>query len=94
MNILKSVFKSGSGGSESENGSGAGGVLTLDQTRARVDELRNSISGLKKRHERSIQLKAATCNTRRSIQKNQAEISRLKRRFPSIASAHQDTYRA
>jgi hypothetical protein len=94
MNILKSVFSSGSKDSESTNDNGAESALTLDQARIRIEELRNTISGLKKRHERSIQLKAATCNTKRSIQKSQAEISRLRRRFPSIASAHQDTYRA
>ncbi len=93
MGILKSIFKGGIGNSDTASNSGADGDLSLEQSKARIEELRRSVSGLKKRHERSIELKAATCNTKRSIEKLQSEISRLKRRYPSIASAHQDSYK-
>jgi hypothetical protein len=94
MNILNRILKGGLGDSDTSDNNDSDASLTLDQSKAKVEELRRSISGLKKRHERSIQLKAATCNTSRSIKKLQAEVGRLKRRYPSITGVSQDTYRA
>jgi hypothetical protein len=70
----------------------ASSSLTLDQSKARIEDLRASISGLKKRHARSIELKAATSSTARAIQRSQAEVCRLRRRYPALAASPLDTY--
>lgn len=94
MSILKNILKTSSDASRNGANSQSGGGLSLDESKMRIEELRRTISGLKKRHERSIQLKGATCNTEKSIKRLQTEIMRLKRRYPSIASASQDNYLA